>query len=427
LSDIKKVVLIVRKDLSSWKSCQSITSNLHKSYTENFKNKDCSTFYISKSSSNYEAAQLAQRLRDCKAELIVWLDHHPCPAIFLKHLCIEFANVPLSKRPRLVIHVFGDFVLDCRKWESSLEDLQQWPVHLITASKKQQKLIESFFKFEGQVVSTIPFPVNESIFNSNEFSENRDLLREELGIDKNNLVLLYTGRVSLQKNIDTLIKIFEMVKPFVDKNISLVIAGPWDDILVPYFGKHGICGSYFNYFSRTMGTLKSKDVKFVGNLNSEELVKYYQAADSFISFSTYNDEDFGMSPAEAICSGLPSLLSDWGGYTSFGDYTSGVSLVTVTKNTDRPCVQTLDARNQMFNLIERIPYTVEQRKKISKEALLHLSVSSVAAKIEQMLNHTEFGSIIDFSDKFLQLCSQFKKKPNTPFNSNLHQDVYAVY
>src|SRR5690606_31151116 len=48
----------------------------------------------------------------------------------------------------------------------------------------------------------------------------------------------------------------------------------------------------------------------------------YNAADTYFSLSLHHDEDFGMSPAEALCSGASAVLSDWGGYASFTEKNS---------------------------------------------------------------------------------------------------------
>src|SRR5690606_17477950 len=54
-----------------------------------------------------------------------------------------------------------------------------------------------------------------------------------------------------------------------------------------------------------------------GSLPNKELKGVYQGADYLVNLSVHNDEDYGMSVAEAQCSGLPGIITDWGGLAGF--------------------------------------------------------------------------------------------------------------
>jgi len=109
-----------------------------------------------------------------------------------------------------------------------------------------------------------------------------------------------------------LVKTFSSLKPVLPENTHLLIAGEWDDILMPYSGKFGPLGSYFAQFSGTSEKHLNDHIHFLGKLDSAQLLKANNGCDLFVSFSTYNDEDYGMSVAEALACGLPCLLSNWG-------------------------------------------------------------------------------------------------------------------
>jgi glycosyltransferase involved in cell wall biosynthesis len=55
----------------------------------------------------------------------------------------------------------------------------------------------------------------------------------------------------------------------------------------------------------------------MGSVPNADLLKVYQGADVFMNLSVHNDEDYGMSVAEAQFVGLPVGLTDWGGLASF--------------------------------------------------------------------------------------------------------------
>jgi glycosyltransferase involved in cell wall biosynthesis len=103
-------------------------------------------------------------------------------------------------------------------------------------------------------------------------------------------------------------------------NAKILVAGSFDNVKAPFFSKVPISGEYQQLFEKYISNLNQADkskVQFLGNINHNELNSLYNAADAFSSWSTFHDEDFGMSPAEAFATGLPGLISDWGGYADF--------------------------------------------------------------------------------------------------------------
>jgi hypothetical protein len=54
--------------------------------------------------------------------------------------------------------------------------------------------------------------------------------------------------------------------------------------------------------------------------DNRELNSYYNAADSFISLSTHHGEFMGAAALEAALTGLPLILTEWGGHKDFCDY-----------------------------------------------------------------------------------------------------------
>ncbi len=427
LPRFNKIILITKETKSSWISCQLITSNLLKAYSRALENNNFEIVTVPETLNRYTAYSAIASIKLKKADLIVWLDHQPNPALFLQELYRHYKDISFDLRPKIIIHIFGDFILDCRQWDNCREALLNLPIHFVTASHKQQLLVESLFHSDQSIVSTRPFPVDESIFNFTNFEVNRLQVRDRLKLSPSEKVLIYTGRISLQKNVDALIKLFESTQIFLEEEITLLIVGPWDDILIPYFGKRGVSGSYFHYYFKTMKKTQCEKVYFLGNQSTDELMKLYHGADGFVSLSTYNDEDYGMAPAEALCSGLPCLLTDWAGYSSFANYSKSVSLVNVKKLTSRPSADSGDARQKLLSLIKLVPKKREERQKISEEAFLSLSIKASSQKLALELNEWHFGSVKSCADKFNNLCLSFKKNPNSPFKDELFQEIYEAY
>jgi glycosyltransferase involved in cell wall biosynthesis len=55
-------------------------------------------------------------------------------------------------------------------------------------------------------------------------------------------------------------------------------------------------------------------IEFVGHLSKENLARYFQASDCFVSLSTFEGEDWGRAVFEARLHGLPAVLTAWGGF-----------------------------------------------------------------------------------------------------------------
>ncbi|MBN1169066.1 glycosyltransferase [Candidatus Woesebacteria bacterium] len=95
------------------------------------------------------------------------------------------------------------------------------------------------------------------------------------------------GRMTSAKNFDLIIKVFNELK------LHLKIYGS------------GI-------LEKELRGMANKNVEFVGKVNDQELVELYQGARAFIT--AQKDEDFGITPVEAMAAGTPVIAYFGGGY-----------------------------------------------------------------------------------------------------------------
>ncbi|MCF0069625.1 glycosyltransferase family 1 protein [Dyadobacter sp. CY261] len=142
-------------------------------------------------------------------------------------------------------------------------------------------------------------------FSSDEFHPlATSVARKQLGLEKDELILLQLGRVVPRKGIDNVIRAIGYLRD-VPKLRLLIVGGSEE---VPDFEKD-------EEFRRLRdiaeeGGVRSQ-VEFVGRRNRQELKQYYQAADFFISTPWY--EPFGITPLEAMACGTPVIGSAVGG------------------------------------------------------------------------------------------------------------------
>ena len=409
---MKKLALIIKDEVSFWKSCQSITKNLILAYKA-LSNCETEIFQLSSKASMTEASDLATQMLDF--DRVIWLDHYPHPKNFVKAL----KKLNLSKKPDLVFHLFGDFSLMSQEWLEIEEDLKSFNVNFVCASEKQKKLVLQFC----ENVSMCPFPVDAEVFSYSDEKEKKGRIEYSLEDDK--FYFLYTGRLSGQKNIKELIIAFKEVRKFHPK-CELLLCGEIDDLGTPFIGKYGISGMYFNEIK---SYLNSDGVHYLGNLSSDQLSNLYHGTDAYISLSTHNDEDYGMAPAEAICCGLPAILTNWGGYFNFIENlgSNGFPVpVSFDDSQVRPSVSM--AVKQMLRMISH----KKDKKEISKKALGDFGLDRVKNILED-LHNSSLDPFLGFYALFHKFSGAFSLRPRSPFrdsNGNydeLYREVYEVY
>jgi 1,2-diacylglycerol 3-alpha-glucosyltransferase len=114
-------------------------------------------------------------------------------------------------------------------------------------------------------------------------------LKASLGLQQNDFVMMFLGRLSREKSIEELLFQFSKIKK---ENLKLLLVGGGPDqaIFVKCAEKNGI----------------SNRVIFTGMVAPEEVAKYYQIGDLFVNFSV--TETQGLTYYEALASGLPLLV-----------------------------------------------------------------------------------------------------------------------
>lgn len=322
---MKKIACVFSFKMSNWVSCQKIVFNLHKAYELN-KDIEIHNFNYSAELETFELFKLSEDIQKLRPDAIVFIDHTPHPGPLLALL------VPNMDKVRYIFHVFGDFTLEYNKWDATGKLLQNRNVDFIVASDRQKNLIDKFL-FEENFSHVCPFPVDPEEFRYD--LQLRPQQRKKWGLKDDDFVLLYSGRISRQKRIHTLIEAFhEFLEKSQNTKAHLHIYGGVDNLGDRFLGKWETQGEYFRKVSKTLRSLPEltqSRVKIFGMVPNKDLRSIYQGADVLVNPSVYNDEDYGMSVAEAQCSGLPVITTDWGGLASFysPDLPTAVKLIPV--------------------------------------------------------------------------------------------------
>lgn len=112
------------------------------------------------------------------------------------------------------------------------------------------------------------------------------------GIGDNSMVLLYVGRLNVEKNLLFLIERFKELRSSIKTDICLVLVGEGE-------------------YARHAPSWREESIFYLGVKRGEELSKIYAASDLFVSASI--TETLGQTVMEAQASGIPAIVSDQGG------------------------------------------------------------------------------------------------------------------
>lgn len=149
--------------------------------------------------------------------------------------------------------------------------------------------------------------IDTAIFQQEVSKEERHQLRKSLGINDDDFVLVFCGRLVKVKGVKELI---EAVLKCQNNKIKLLIIGSSN------FG-NGDEGAYPMEVKKLVHE-HSDQIKFTGYIDNKDIYKYHKIADVGVIPSTYNDP-CPLSMFEMITSGLPTIATAAGGMVEIGN------------------------------------------------------------------------------------------------------------
>jgi glycosyltransferase involved in cell wall biosynthesis len=141
-----------------------------------------------------------------------------------------------------------------------------------------------------------PYCVDVSSFETDEAARERlrATTRESLELDQNEIVLLFSGKLSKRKGPDLLVEAIKQLPEEMRQRTTAVFLGSGE-------------------MSSELHALSQKDIQvkvvFPGFQNQSQLSKYYHAADLLV-LPSREGETWGLVVNEALHHGLPCLVSD---------------------------------------------------------------------------------------------------------------------
>lgn len=142
---------------------------------------------------------------------------------------------------------------------------------------------------------------NIELFNKEKNIKYRKELRKELKISEDDIVFLFSGRLTKEKGIKELLKAFQKVK---EENVKLLILGS------SWYG-NSIKNKFQLELEEIVDNFKEK-VIFTGFIDRDEVSKYHSIADIAVVPSIW-EEPAALVVLEAQASGMPLILTNSGG------------------------------------------------------------------------------------------------------------------
>lgn len=141
--------------------------------------------------------------------------------------------------------------------------------------------------------------------------------RKQQRIGEKQLHIIYAGRLIMTKGICQLIRALDIWP--VSDNIVITIAGNIEDGagLAFSLAKHTTFSQFLN--EEVLRNKKRHWLRFQAAKDKQELRELFWSADLFVNLSIQPDENFGITPHEAMSCGLPIVTTNFGGLRSLAE------------------------------------------------------------------------------------------------------------
>ena len=228
-------------------------------------------------------------------ELLKWrpdLIHSQCEfsTFFLAKRIAGELNIPIIHTYHTMYEDYTHYFSPQKTWGRSLVQLMTRKLSdqvdaMIAPSGKIEGILEDYRV--GCPVSVIPSGIDTEKYRKRIDDGSRKALQKQYGIKENETVLVYIGRMAKEKNIEELLWYQKSVQKYA--KLILVGDGPYRQTLEEKANEYGVTDS----------------VIFTGMVSPDEVARYYQIGELFVSAST--SETQGMTYDEALAGGVPLL------------------------------------------------------------------------------------------------------------------------
>lgn len=218
--------------------------------------------------------------------------------ILLENDVYNLKRIRKYQNCEIYLHLHNDYLNENTKNASKLYNECD---KIITVSEYIKQRVLTIPEANAEKVKVLRNCTNTDIFNKKKYYEEREELRDKLGISKHDIVFLFSGRLSKTKGIKELCLAIHNLN---GKNFKLLILGS------AWYGSNKK-DKFVKEVEYIIQKISNK-VIFTGFVDRDDVPKYHSVSDVAIIPSVW-EEPAGLVVIEAMSSGLPLIVTNSGG------------------------------------------------------------------------------------------------------------------
>lgn len=184
-------------------------------------------------------------------------------------------------------------------WFNCIADLEIYK-QLITHNETQPEAV------------CIPYGIDTQIYHPLQVSEANQKYRSPLGFEPEDFVLVYTGTVTIEKNVHSTIEAVAELRR-LGYPVKFLIVGRIEDTPFSEFRMYPV--NVVKKINKYIETLEISPHVIIQDWEDDEntLNNILNAADVFVNLTLHHEQNFSLSQIEAMSAGLPVIGTAWGG------------------------------------------------------------------------------------------------------------------
>jgi hypothetical protein len=239
-----------------------------------------------------------------------------------------------------------------------------------------------------------------------------------LGFQKSDQILLYAGRITLEKNLHTQIRMLSILQRLLP-NLHLVVIGQFANVAFPEAGVHPV--DIRSMFTRLLSELRldTSRIHFLGPKSPTQTRDFYIIADALVNLTMHHDENFGFAQVEAMACGTPVVGTKWGGLKDTIKHNeTGYHVSTVVTDAGVK-LNWWEAINRIVQLLEGEAKLQRFRERCPIHVMEHFSKQRYDEVLESILvdckkvseNGSQLLALSDFGSEYWERCLYGRMSP----------------